>query len=156
MKILIVFLLLVHFLAAQGVINAITAPSNASGLAWDGNYLWCGAYGINGDTIYKLDPADGTVLKRLRWRQSADAFGLAFDQGDLWVNDHLTGTDSIFRIDTITGARITAIPAHKEYMAGLANDGTDLWSCVYYNPNGRTYKIEKTNGTVLDSMDVYA
>jgi len=155
MKFLVIFALLAHLLSAQGVINAIIAPSNASGLAWDGNYLWCGAYGVNGDTIYKLDPVNGTVLKRLRWRQSADSYGLTFDQGDLWVNDHLTGTDSIFRIDTITGARVHAIPAHKEFMAGLANDGIYLWHCLYYNPDGRAYQIQKANGAALDSINIY-
>jgi hypothetical protein len=157
MKILVVLFIFLGSIYGQGVINAITAPVNASGLAWDGNYLWCGAYGVNGDTIYKLDPADGTVLKRLRWRQSADSYGLTFDQGNLWVNDHITSsTDSIWRIDTITGARIHAIPAHKEYMAGLANDGIDLWHCLYYNPDGRVYQIQKTNGAVLDSIDIYS
>jgi hypothetical protein len=70
------------------------------------------------------------------------------------VNDHISGTDSIFRIDTITGARITALPAHKEYMAGLANDGTNLWHCVYYSPDGRAYYIDKTNGSALDSINI--
>jgi len=156
MRLLSMFMLLISFVSAQGVINAITAPLNASGLAWDGNYLWCGAYGVNGDTIYKLDPVDGTILKRIRWQQSADSYGLTYDQGDLWVNDHLTGTDSIFRVDTIAGARIHAIPAHKEYMAGLANDGTNLWHCLYYNPDGRVYQIQKTNGAALDSMDIFS
>jgi len=154
-KIFIVLLFLLSLGYGQTVIHAITAPVNASGLCWDGNYLWCGAYGVNGDTIYKLDPTDGTVLKKLRWRLNADCYGLAFDQGDLWINDHLTGTDSIFRIDTITGARLQAFPAHKEYIAGLANDGTDLWDCVYANPDGRAYKIQKTSGTVLDSFNIY-
>ena len=110
MKIFIVACILVSSIHGQGVINAITAPDNASGLAWDGNYLWCGAYGVNGDTIFKLDPVNGTILKKLRWQQSADSYGLTFDQGDLWVNDHISGTDSIWRIDTITGARQHAIP----------------------------------------------
>lgn len=155
MKILIVYCILISSMYGQGVINAITAPVNASGLAWDGNYLWCGAYGVNGDTIYKLDPVNGTVLKKLRWQQNADSYGLTFDQGDLWVNDHLTGTDSIFRVDTITGARLQAIPAHKEFMAGLANDGTHLWHCLYYSPDGRAYQIQKTNGAALDSIDIF-
>jgi hypothetical protein len=154
MKIIIIFSLFCSFLFAQSVINAIEAPLNASGLAWDGNYLWCGAYGVNGDTIFKLDPDDGTILKKIRWMQSADSYGLTFDQGNLWVNDHISGTDSIFRIDTITGARIHAIPAHKEYMAGLANDGIQLWCCVYYDPNGRAYYVDKTDGGVLDSIDI--
>lgn len=154
MKYLVILMLAAGIMFGQSVVNAITAPVNASGLAWDGAFLWCGAYGVNGDTIYKLDPADGTILKRLRWRSGADVYGLAFDTGNLWVSDHLSGTDSLFRVDTITGARIAAIPAHKEYMAGLANDGTDLWHCVYYNPDGRAYRIQKSDGTVLDSINI--
>ena len=152
---ILLLLIVGSVLSAQTVINAVTAPNNASGLAWDGSYLWCGAYGANGDTIYKLDPSNGNILKKLRWLLDADSYGLAFDQGDLWVSDQLSGTDSVYRIDTITGARLHAFPAHKEFMAGLANDGTDLWHCVYYNPNGRAYKIQKTNGVVLDSMNIY-
>ncbi len=155
-----VFTILLAFLIGsiygQGVINAVPAPANASGLTWDGNYLWCGAYGVNGDTIYKLNPADGTILKKIRWRQSGDCYGLAFDQGNLWVSDHLTGTDSVYLIDTTNGTRIRAIPAHKEYMAGLANDGVNLWHCVYYNPDGRVYKIQKNDGSALDSIDIPA
>lgn len=154
MKCLVVLCALLSLAYGQSVIHAITAPVNASGLAWDGNYLWCGAYGVQGDTIYKLDPADGNILKKLRWRLSADSYGLAYDQGNLWVNDHLSGQDWIYKVDTITGAHLDSIPAHKEYMAGLANDGTDLWICVYYNPDGRVYKIRKTDGVVLDSIEI--
>lgn len=154
-RILVGLLFVVSAMSAQTVIHAITAPNNASGLAWDGTYLWCGAYGVNGDTIYKIDPSDGTILKRLRWRLSADSYGLAFDQGDLWINDHLTGTDSVFRVDTITGNRLQAFPALREYMAGLANDGTDIWICAYYpDASNRAYKIQKSNGAPLDSINI--
>ncbi len=155
MKYLVLIFFCMSMAFGQTVIHAITAPVNGSGLAWDGSYLWCGAYGVNGDTIYKLDPADGTILKKLRWRLSADCYGLAFDNGDLWINDHLTGTDSVYRIDTITGARLQAFPALREYMAGLANDGTDLWICAYYpDASNRAYKIQKSNGAVLDSINI--
>jgi hypothetical protein len=154
MKKFIVLVSAISLFYGQSVINAINAPANASGLAWDGNYLWCGAYGVNGDTIFKLDPTNGTILKKIRWMQSADSYGLTFDQGYLWVNDHISGTDSLFQIDTITGARINALPAHKEYMAGLANDGTDLWQGLYYDPDGRVYSIDKTTGNAIDSIDI--
>ncbi|MBE0432004.1 PQQ-binding-like beta-propeller repeat protein [candidate division WOR-3 bacterium] len=157
MKCLVVLCMLLSLSYGQSVINAIPAPVNASGLAWDGNYLWCGAYGVNGDTIYKLDPANGNILKRLRWRLSADSYGLAYDQGDLWVNDHLTGVDTVYRIDTMTGAHLQSFPALREYMAGLANDGTDLWICAYYpDISNRAYKIQKSNGAALDSIDIQA
>lgn len=156
MKIIIMTLIFICFVYGQSVVHAVPTPPNASGLAWDGNYLWCGAYGVNGDTIYKIDPVNGTVVKKLVWGYQADSYGMEFDAGDLWVNDHLTGQDSIFRIDTITGARVHAIPAHKEFMAGLATDGSQLWHCLYYSPDGRAYYIDKTNGSALDSIDIFS
>jgi hypothetical protein len=75
MKLLIVFTTVISLCSAWSVINAIDAPDNSSGLAWDGNYLWCGAYGVNGDTIFKLDPNDGTILKKIRWGQGVDSYG---------------------------------------------------------------------------------
>ncbi|MEO0131523.1 MAG: choice-of-anchor D domain-containing protein [candidate division WOR-3 bacterium] len=142
---------------AQSVIHAVPAPRNASGLCWDGRALWCGAYGTNGDTIYKVNPEDGTILRRIFWRNYADCYGLAFDTilgGGLWVADHFPGTDSIWFIDTITGLRRQAIKAQREYMAGLANDGDALWHGVYYNPDGRVYKINKSTGNALDSIEL--
>jgi len=156
MKTIMITLIFVCLVHGQSVIHAVPTPPNASGLAWDGSDLWCGAYGVNGDTIYKIDPADGTILKKLVWGYQADSYGMTFDAGNLWVNDHLTGQDSIFRIDTITGARVHAIPAHKEYMAGLAFDGSELWHCLYYNPDGRAYYIDKTDGSALDSINIYS
>jgi len=159
MKCFIVVLFLACLVSSafgQTVINAVPAPRNASGLCWVNGYLWCGAYGTQGDTIYKIDPATGNVLKRLRWRVSADCYGLAFDTingGSLWVSDHSAG-DSIFLIDTITGARIRAFRARKTYMAGLANDGQFLWNCCYYSPDGRVYGLNKTNGVPFDSFDI--
>ena len=153
---IVVILMLVSLCSAQTVINAITAPANASGLCWQNNALWCGAYGVNGDTIYKINPTDGTILKKLKWRTNADCYGLAFDTtngGSLWVSDHSAG-DSIFLIDTITGARIRALHANKTYMAGLANDGSALWHCCYYSPDGRAYHINKSTGAPFDSFDI--
>jgi outer membrane protein assembly factor BamB len=156
-KVIILLFVSMSVVFAQTVINAITAPANASGLCWVNGYLWCGAYGTQGDTIYKIDPANGNVLKRLRWRTGGDAYGLAFDTmlgGSLWVSDHFSGTDSIWLIDTVTGARLNAIRAHKEYMAGLANDGQNLWHCCYYSPDGRAYHINKATGAPFDSIDI--
>ncbi len=156
MKYLIVILFLASLCFGQSVINAITAPANASGLCWANNALWCGAYGTQGDTIYKLDPLNGNVMKRMRWRTSADCYGLAFDTingGGLWVSDHSAG-DSVFLIDTISGAHIRSFHANKTYMAGLANDGQALWHCCYYSPDGRAYRIRKDNGAPIDSINI--
>ncbi|MEO0076589.1 MAG: choice-of-anchor D domain-containing protein [candidate division WOR-3 bacterium] len=162
MKYLILIISLVNFGLAQTVINAIPAPANASGLCWDGQYLWCGAYGVNGDTLYKINPTNGTILKRFKWHSNsnADCYGLAFDtinNGSLWVLSHYSATavgDSIFLVDTINGAYIRAIRAKTRYMAGLANDGQHLWHCAYYQPDGRAYHINKYTGVVFDSIDI--
>jgi outer membrane protein assembly factor BamB len=156
LKVITIFILFTSAVFGQSVINAITAPRNASGLCWVGGYLWCGAYGTQGDTLYKINPLNGNVLKRLRWRVNADCYGLAFDTmmgGSLWVSDHSAG-DSIFLIDTITGARILALRANRTYMAGLANDDQYLWHCCYYNPDGRAYHINKSTGAPFDSINI--
>jgi len=153
---IVVMLFLVSLGFSQTVINAITAPANASGLAWVNGALWCGAYGTQGDTIYKINPTNGAILKRLRWQVSADCYGLAFDTingGSLWVSDHSHG-DSVFLIDTITGAHTRSFRANKTYMAGLANDGEALWNCCYYSPDGRAYRVRKDNGAVTDSINI--
>lgn len=155
MKYIIVLLFLISIGFGQTVINAIPAPRNASGLCWANGALWCGAYGTQGDTIYKFEPVNGNVLKKFKWRNSADCYGLAFDTingGSLWVSDHSAG-DSIFLIDTITGARIRAFRARKTYMAGIANDGHNLWNCCYYSPDGRVYGLNKVDGVPFDSFD---
>jgi len=151
---------------AQTVINAIPTLSYPSGLCWDGTYLWYGRYGTTvTDSIYKIDPTNGNILKRFRWRPagwtSGSCYGLAFDttnNGSLWVSTQVSGTptpnDTIFHIDTITGGRIGAVRTQKEYMAGLANDGQNLWHCVYYSPDGRVYKLNKTTGAATDSIDI--
>lgn len=154
---IILSFILTNIVFAQTVINAITAPRNAMGLCWVSGYLWCGAYGTQGDTLYKIDPSNGNILKRIIWRVGGDAYGLAFDtmyNGSLWVSDHFTGTDSIWLVDTINGTRRHAIRAHKEYMSGLANDGLSLWHTLYYSPDGRVYRINKSNGVPFDSFDL--
>lgn len=153
----LLFIFLINIGLAQTVVNVIPAPRNAFGLCWDGANLWCGRYAGGGDTIYKLNPANGTILKKIRWRANVACYGLAFEtaeNGRLWVGTQITGPDSIFYIDTITGARIRAIRSYKEYMAGLANDGQYLWHCVYSNPDGRVYHINKTTGAVFDSINI--
>lgn len=160
--VLVSAVLLINISFGQSVINAVPAPRNASGLCWVNGYLWCGAYGVNGDTLYKINPSNGTVVKKFKWHSHsyADCYGLAFDTisgGSLWVSSHYSSTvvgDSIFLVDTITGARKRTIPANRTYMAGLANDGQALWHCCYYNPDGRAYRVNKSTGTPFDSINI--
>ncbi len=161
MKYLVLFLMLVSLASAQTVINAITAPANASGLCWDGSALWCGTYGGSANQyLYRIDPANGNILKTITWRpanwSSGSCYGLAFDtinNGSLWISSQCSGPDTILLIDTITGARLRTLKAHKEYMAGLANDGHNLWHCLYYSPDGRVYGLNKMTGIPFDSFD---
>ncbi len=38
------------------IVASYPLPEGASGLAWDGENLYCGIYGANGGQIYKIDP----------------------------------------------------------------------------------------------------
>ena len=65
------------------VVFSFTGPdSSAAGLTWDGTNLWLAD--IYSDTIYKIDPSDGSVISSI----PSPAYyptGLAWDGLNLWV-----------------------------------------------------------------------
>jgi len=42
------------------IVATYPIPEGASGLAFDGVYLYCGIYGANGNEVYQIDPTDGS------------------------------------------------------------------------------------------------
>ena len=42
-------------------IHTYALPEGASGLAYDGTWLYCGIYGPNGSEVYRIDPDTGAV-----------------------------------------------------------------------------------------------
>ena len=118
--------------AAKGIawtiVQTYPIPEGASGLAYDGTYLYCGIYGANGDEVYQIDPATGAYTLFFTGPQE-DAFGLTHDGTYLWTTDH-AGSSSDPAVGMQLGwdgSLITHIDLPDHYMSGIAYDGGDFW-----------------------------
>lgn len=152
MRMLFVLLILGLFcsLAAEwSIVATYEIPENASGLAYDGEYLYCGIYGSNGDKIYQIDPADGSYSEYLSGMQE-DAYGLTYDGNNLWTTDHPgSSTDPAIAMKLDNDGNILEqfnLPDH--YMSGIAYDDGDFWVSSYYDPDGYIYQVDH-EGTIL-------
>jgi hypothetical protein len=135
------------------IVESISVPEGASGLAWDGTNLYFGIYGVDGSNIYQLDPATGTHTLLFIGEQE-DAFGLSFDGAYLWTTDH-AGSSSVpaqaIKLDW-DGNVIEQFDLPDHYMSGIACDGEDVWVSRYYPDPGHLYKLDG-GGAVLHEFD---
>ena len=69
------------------IVATYSIPEGASGLAYDGTFLYCGIYGSNGNEIYQIDPDTGLYTLLFTGPQE-DAFELTYDGQYLWTTDH--------------------------------------------------------------------
>lgn len=149
----LVFLISVFTLSADWtIIQSFPIPESASGLAWDGEYLYTGIYGADGDQVYQIDPADGTYNFLCSGPQE-DAFGLTFDGEYFWTTDHPGSSSSpavAYQFDQ-TGSLMSQFNLPDHYMSGIAYDDGDFWVSTYYDSDGYIYKLDST-GTILDGF----
>ena len=66
------------------IMNSYAIPEGASGLAHDGNYIYFGIYGVDGDHVYRFDMQDGSHELLFESSILEDAFGLTYVDGTLW------------------------------------------------------------------------
>ena len=135
------------------IVASYSLPEGASGLAWDGENLYCGIYGANGGQIYKIDPETG-LYDLLFDGDHEDAFGLTFDGTNLWTTDHPGGSAtpaSAMKLDW-SGNVIEAFDLPDHYMSGIAYDEGDFWVSRYYPDPGHLYKVDDAGG-VIDDFD---
>ena len=90
-----VILLSINLAAEWTVVETFIVPEGAAGLAWDGEYLYCGIYGVNGDYFYQIDPSDGSSEFIFSVEGLGDCFGLTYDGEHLWTTDHPSPSSSI-------------------------------------------------------------
>ena len=128
-------------------------PEGASGLAYDGTYLYCGIYGADGDELYQIDPDTGDYSFLFTGPQE-DAFGLTYDGSYLWTTDHPgSSSDPAVAMKLAWDGSLLArfdLPVH--YMSGIAYDNGDFWVARYYPDPGHLYKVD-TDGAILDEFD---
>jgi len=127
-------------------------PEGASGLAFDGTYLYCGIYGANGDEIYQIDPADGSYQLLFTNPVIEDCFGMTYDGNHLWVTDHPGSSSNpaiAYELD-MTGNIVSQFNLPDHYMSGIAYDNGDIWVATYYDPDGHIYKVNSLGNILQD------
>jgi len=138
-------------LYSQSVVHTIPGPSNASGLAWDGEYLWCSVYGGGVEKlIYKIDPDDGERLDSIPCPgNSYGCYGLGYDGENLWVLNSSYNVRRIYKMST-TGTVLDSFSIPFNYMAGLTYDGNYVRVANYYpNDNARIHKMDPVTGDTI-------
>lgn len=134
------------------IVQTFPIIADASGLAYDGTYLYCGIYGVAGSNIYQINPQTGSYSLLFTGPQD-DAYGLTYDGEYLWVTDH-PGSSSTpakaMKLDWNGNILYEFnLPAH--YMSGIAYDNGDFWVAQYYPDPSVIYKVD-TSGTILQQF----
>jgi outer membrane protein assembly factor BamB len=134
------------------IVASYTIPGKASGLAWDGTYIYFGMYWSNGSNVYRFDPSNGTNVLQCTGPFSA-SYGLTYKSPNL-VN--ITQPSSSAQPSqalefTMAGTQVSTLNLPDHYMSGIAYDNGNYWVCTYYPDPGKVYKIN-ASGTVLSQF----
>ncbi len=111
------------------------------GLAFDGQYLWVFEdlpSSNHPDKIYKVDPANGNVLKTINSPVNNYVGGITYENGHIWLSNYYGTTPEgiLIEIDT-TGVQGGTITTEGEQPMGVAFDGQFIW-CVEDSGYGNT------------------
>jgi len=130
------------------IVETFEVPGKASGLAWDGQYIYFGQYSTNGNQVHRLDPTTGNYEFVCNGPME-DAYGLTWDGEYLWATDHPGSYDPgvAYQFD-LTGATNYTFECPATYMGGIAYDDGLFWLAAYYDPDGQIY-LTDDQGTVL-------
>jgi PKD repeat protein len=134
------------------IIETFPIIADASGLAYDGTYLYCGIYGVLGSNIYQINPQTGSYSLLFSGPQD-DTYGLTYDGEYLWVTDHPGGSSTpaiAMKLDW-DGTVLYEFNLPTHYMSGIAYDNGDFWVAQYYPDPSVIYKVD-TSGTILQQF----
>jgi len=133
------------------IVETFSIPESASGLAFDGTYLYCGIYGSNGNNIYQIDPSDGSYSLLCEGPQE-DAYGLTYDGSYLWTTDHPgSSSDPAIALQfSMNGSEMSQFDLPDHYMSGITYDDGDFWVSTYYDPDGWIYNVDDTGSILHD------
>lgn len=118
--------------------------SFASGLAWDGEYIYIGSYGGNmGSNVYRFNPVNETNEFLFSGVQS-QAYGLTWDGEYLWTIDReLPSSTPAFALKLdMEGNEVEQFDLPNFYMSGIAWDEGDFWVATYFPNPGTIHKLE--------------
>lgn len=135
------------------IVETFDIPGKASGLAWDGQYLYFGIYGANGDQFYQFDPTTGNATLLFTHPEIGDSFGMTSDGENLWVINQPSGSTTPAQATEVdlSGNTISTINLPDHYMSGIAWDNGNFYVGTYYPNPGMVYHIDE-NGNILDQF----
>ena len=131
---------------AWSIVATYQIPDNASGLAWDGTWLYCGIYGTGGGNIYRINPTTGAYTLQCTGPQT-NAYGLTFDGTNLVTTDHPSNPAKAIKF-TLSGTLVSQFNLPAQYVSGIAYDNGNYWVSRYYPDPSVIYKVN-ASGTVL-------
>lgn len=124
-------------------ISAI-ASDVASGLGFDGTYLWYGVWDYNetsGGALLNKITSSGTVIDSFRLANVKTIHDIEFVNGKLWITaKDYNDTNYFYVIDTSSKA-ITATYSRQPCEWGLTFDGTYLWAGDWCNYKYTAYQL---------------
>ena len=138
--------------SAWSIVASYPIPGKASGLAWDGTYIYFGIYGVAGDQVYKFNPANGSISTQCTGPMD-DAYGLTYKSPNLVTvrQPSNSGQPSEAVEFTMAGSQVSAITLPDHYMSGIAYDNGTYWVCTYYPDPSKIYHIS-SSGAVLSQF----
>jgi hypothetical protein len=135
------------------VVSSYEIPGKASGLAWDGTWLYYGIYGSDGDHMYKVDPSTGEATLLFVSPDVEDAFGLTWDGSHLWTIVQPSSSSQVASATKLSedGTALETIALEGHYMSGITWDDDILWTGEYYPDPSTIYK-STAGGMLLDQF----
>lgn len=135
------------------ILQSWDIPGKASGLAWDGTYIYFGIYGSNGDHFYRFDPSDGSYQQQFVIPSIDDCYGMTWDGSSLWIINQMSSPSDPAEATELdlSGNILSTITLPDHYMSGIAWDNGDFWVGTYYPDPGTVYNINNS-GTVLSQF----
>jgi len=135
------------------IVETYEIPGKPSGLAFDGEYLYFGIYGANGDQFYRFDQVSGEATLLFTQPEIGDSFGMTYDGENLWVINQPSGSSNPALATELdfTGNILSTIALPDHYMSGIGWDDGNFWVCTYYPNPGTIYNIDD-QGTVLQQF----
>ena len=131
------------------IVASYTIPGKASGLAWDGNYIYFGIYGANGQNVHRFDPSNGGNSLQCTGT-FGDSYGLTYKSPNLVTIDQPSSSSSPANAleFTLSGSTVSTLPLPDHYMSGIAWDNNTWWVCTYYNDPGTVYNLTSTGAVI--------
>jgi hypothetical protein len=156
MKKIYLFLILVMVFGWQvkadwTIVASYDIPGKASGLATDGNMLYFGIYGTNGNYVYQFDPASAQAELLFTSPEIGDSYGMTFKDGSIWILDRENSSTAYALELSLTGEVLSQIDLPDQYMSGIAAKTNGFWVSTYYPDPGTVYEIDES-GNILSQF----